>query len=81
MKKFYSEIGFGNKTFLSTEIENDDEEYRVDGFLIPDKIKDFYFRLWIFKKVLIISISEGFKLQTKNKNNFKILFGISGEIL
>ena len=78
MKRIYSEIGFGNKTFLSTEIEENEKEYRKSKFITPNKIDDYYFRLWIFKKVLIISTKDGIKFTQKNKNKFKILFGIGG---
>ena len=37
MKKIYAEIGIGNKTFLSTEIETDNKEYRIDSFIKQKK--------------------------------------------
>lgn len=82
-KYVYSEIGIGNETFFSTEIEiieNNKEikEYRVSKFIKPKHIKGIYLRIWIFKKVLIISTKEGFKIQNKKKNKLKILFGIQG---
>lgn len=78
MKKIYAELGFGNDTFLSTEVEQGDTEYRIPKFVLPKKIKDVYFRFWIFKKVFIFSIPEGIKIKSKNKNNLKILFGVGG---
>ena len=42
--KIFAEIGIGNETFLSTEFEEVDKEYRVPGFIIPKKINGFYFR-------------------------------------
>jgi len=80
MKKSFAEIGLGNKTFLSTEIEEGDKEYRISSFVLPKKINEFYFRFWIFKKVFILSTSSGFKIKSKDKNNIKILFGVGGEI-
>ena len=80
MKKSFAEIGWGNKTFLSTEIEERDKEYRISSFVLPKKINEFYFRFWIFKKVFILSTSSGFKIKSKDKNNIKILFGVGGEI-
>jgi len=77
-EKIFAEIGFGNENFFSTEIERGEDEKRKKGFLKQKKIKDYYFRLWILKYVFIISLSEGFKLNKKNKNKFKILFGIEG---
>ena len=77
-EKIFAEIGFGNENFFSTEIERGEDEKRIKGFSKPKKIKDYYFRLWVLKYVFIISLSEGFKLNKKNKNKFKILFGIEG---
>ena len=80
MKKVYAEIGFGNDTFLSTEIEEGDSEYRVPKFSMPPKINGYYFRFWIFKKVFIFSTNHGFETKNKDRNKLKILFGISGEM-
>ncbi len=77
-KKIYAEIGFGNKNFLSTEIEEGKKEYRIPKLLLPKKIKSFYFRFWIFKRVIVLSSNGGFSITKKNKNKFKILLGISG---
>lgn len=79
MKKIFAEIGFGNDTFLSTEIEEANNEYRVPKLILPKKIGGFYFRFWIFKKVFILSTNHGFEIKNKDKNRLKILFGVSGE--
>jgi len=79
MKNVFAEIGFGNDTFLSTEFEDGDSEYRVPKFVIPNKILGFYFRIWIFKKVFILSTNDGFETNKKDRNKLKILFGINGE--
>lgn len=79
MKKVFAEIGFGNETFLSTEFEEGESEYRVPRFVVPKKIRDFYFRFWIFKTVFILSTNRGFEMKKKDRNKLKILFGISGE--
>lgn len=79
MKTIYAEIGFGNETFFSTEIEEDEKEYRVAKLIFPKKIKDLYLRFWIFKKVFIFSIKDGFVIMNKDKNKLKILFGIRGD--
>ena len=71
-------MGVGNDSFLSTEFEEGDKEYRVPKFSIPKKITEIYIRFWVFKKVFILSSKDGIKLMTKEKNKFKILFGISG---
>jgi len=79
MKKVFAEIGFGNETFLSTEFEESGSEYRIPRFIKPEKIKSYYLRFWIFKKVFILSTNHGFEITKKNRNKLKILFGISGE--
>ena len=78
IKKVYAEIGFGNDSFLSTEVEEGEKEYRIPKLIIPKKINEFYLRFWVFKKVLIISTIDGVKIKNKNKNKLKILFGIGG---
>lgn len=78
MKKVFAEIGLGNDTILSTEFEEEDTEYRVSKFVVPNKINGFYFRIWLFKDVFILSSNHGFEMKKKNRNKLKILFGISG---
>lgn len=77
--KVFAEIGFGNDTFLSTEFEEGSNEYRISRFVIPNKICGFYFRIWVFKNVFILSTKDGFKRNRKDRDKLKILFGISGE--
>ena len=77
-EKIYAEIGFGNDTFISTEVEKGKKEYRMDEFIKPKKVNGIYLRIWVLKKVLIISTYNGFKIITKNKNKFKLLFGVEG---
>lgn len=79
MKKVFAEIGFGNETFLSTEIEDGLDEQRVPYFVLPMKIKELYLRFWIFKKVFILSTKDGFKIKTKDRNKIKLIFGVGGE--
>ena len=77
--RFFTEIGIGNPTFINTETEYPNgKEIRTPGF-IRMKVIGLYFRLWIKRKVIIISSVEGFKIQEKNRNNFKLLFGIIGK--
>lgn len=80
-KKIYAEIGFGNDSILSTEIEKGSKEYRVKKFIFPRKIESFYIRFWIFRKVLVLSSNQGLLVGSKNKNKLKILFGISGYLI
>jgi len=75
--KIYSEIGYGNESFVSSEIEYEDgTEVRVKGFLVKS-ITEVYFRLWIKKVVYIYSSKEGFKKTTKTKNKFKLIIGFA----
>jgi hypothetical protein len=78
MEKIYAEVGFGNDTFFSTEIENEGKEYRVPGFIKPKRISGYYLRLWIFKSIIILSTNPGLEIVKKDKNRLKILFGMSG---
>jgi len=77
-EKIFAEIGIGNETFLSTEIEKGCSEKRVKGFFVPKKIDNLYFRFWAFRFVLIIS-TKGIKTMKKKKSKFKLLFGVGGE--
>lgn len=79
MQEVFAEMGFGNGTFFSTEIEEGGAENRVPKFIRPQKITGLYFRLWIGRKVLIISTRNGIEIETRDKKKFKILFGIRGE--
>ncbi|MFA6523969.1 MAG: DUF3977 family protein [Candidatus Paceibacterota bacterium] len=79
MKKVFTEIGIGNDTFFSTEFEEENSEYRISKFILPNKITGFYFRFWLFKKVFILSSNKGFEIVRKDRNRLKILFGISGK--
>lgn len=77
--KIFAEIGIGNKSFCSTEIEKGKLEHRIKGFLIPPKIKGFYLRVWIGKIVFAISSNRFFNKQIKKRAKFKLLFGVEGE--
>ncbi len=83
MKKVFAEIGLGNGSFLSTEFEEGDgenkREYRIPKFIRPEKIYDYHLRFWIFKWMLILSTKDGILTRRKDRNKFKILFGVGGE--
>ena len=77
----YIELGLGNTYLLRTEVElNNDYEFEVKGILGGIKFKSLYFRIWIGKKVFIFDTEEGFKTKVKNKNKFKMIFGIKSDI-
>lgn len=73
----YAEIGYGNPTFLSTEIEyQNGTECRVPGFRISH-ITEIYLRVWIGKKVFVLSKS-GVSVKFKSVRRFKIVLGFQG---
>ncbi|MBP9759959.1 MAG: DUF3977 family protein [Candidatus Pacebacteria bacterium] len=74
----YAECGIGNDTFLSTEVEEGEREYRVSRFVLPVNISGLYMRVWIGKKVYILSTNKGFDTKKKERNTFKLIFGVSG---
>ena len=76
--KIFSEIGFGNRSFCSSEIEKGSLEHRVKGFIIPKKIVGFYIRVWIGKRVYAISTNRFFNITKKDRAKFKFIFGIEG---
>ena len=78
-EKIYTEVGLGNDSFFSTEIEKGKKEYRLNKYIKPKKVNGFYLRFWIFKKVIILSTKDGIKIISKDNNKLKILFGIEGE--
>ena len=78
MAKIFTEMGYGNGTFFSTEIEEGDREYRIPKFVKPTEIEGFYFRFWFFKTVFAFSTERGFNVQKKTENKLKILFGVRG---
>ena len=77
-KKVFAEVGLGNETFLSTEVETGKTEERINKFIRPKKINGFYFRIWMFKRVIIFSTYDGIKLQKKQQNRLKIILGVEG---
>lgn len=78
MKKYYTEIGIGNDTFINTETEYPDgSETRASGF-VKMKLTEVYIRIWLGKKVFILSSKDGFKIQTKGKAKLKVLLGFAG---
>ena len=76
--KKYIEIGFGNPSFINTEIEYEcGTEERFKG-IKPLKIEGIYVRIWVGKSMFVMSTNEGFKRKIKGRRSFKILLGFSG---
>ncbi|WP_078395716.1 DUF3977 family protein [Shouchella patagoniensis] len=73
----FIEFGIGNTWIIRTETELEDgTEYEEKGIKGPIKFHSLYLRIWIGKTVLIADLKEGFKRQKKNRNQFKVIFGI-----
>ncbi len=68
-----------NWIWASYEIEEWEKETRGLGWkkIRIKEIKDIYFRLWIFKKVLVVSTRTWFNLKNKSKIWLKIIFWFS----
>jgi len=77
-EKIFSEVGLGNESFISTEIEKGKKEYRLPKFIKPKITNGVYLRVWIFKKVLILSTYSGIKVINRNNNKFKLILGLEG---
>lgn len=80
----FTEFGFDvnnnrNIIGINTELEdmNGNDLCRVPGF-VKMKVKEFYFRIWVFKYCLSLGTGE-FSLERKDRNNFKLLVGVAGE--
>ena len=82
MRTYFCEIGYGNDTFISTEIvEPNGDDFRARRFMVRKPIA-IYFRLWIKRKVYVLSTNKFFEIRKKPKRprkGIKILFGIQSE--
>lgn len=67
-------LGFGR----SVEIEHPDGSEERLKSSIRLKNVSYYFRFWIFKRVLILS-RNGLEVKSKGRNNLKIVWGLAGE--
>jgi len=77
--KVFTEIGYGNGSFFSTEIEKGEREHRLKKFILPKSINSFYFRIWLGKNNYVCSsLKPFFFIKPKGRVEFKILFGIFG---
>lgn len=75
--KIFTEIGYGNTSFISTEVEIGEYEHRLRGF-VRMKLVAAYFRIWIGKTVVVLSTNNGFEVKNKSKRKFKVLLGFYG---
>lgn len=75
--RIFTEIGFGNASFINTEIEIGDRERRVRG-CVRMHVQGVYLRVWIGRRVWILSTRQGYKTMMKNRSTFKLLLGFEG---
>lgn len=75
--KIFTEIGIGNQSFISTEVERGEREHRVRGF-IRMRVRAIYLRLWVGRTAYILSTKRGFETMPKNRKAFKLLLGFEG---
>jgi hypothetical protein len=67
--KVYTEIGFGNETFINTELEdNNGNETRQAGF-VSFSLKGIYLCVWAGYKVFVVSTVNGFSITKKQSVN------------
>ncbi len=77
----YIEIGVGNTWIIRTETENEDgTEIEQKGIVKPIIYHSTYLRIWLGKSVFILDSKDGFKKITKNRNGFKLIFGIASHL-
>lgn len=73
----FIEFGIGNTWLVRTETElTDGTENEEKGIVGPIQFQSAYIRVWVWKTVLILDLKEGIKLKKKNRNEFKVIFGI-----
>jgi len=72
----FTEFGFGNTGFVSTEFEFDDQEIRIRGFYGISNFTDPYIRIWIGKRVFVLS-KHGAKVIRKPYRAFKWIIGFA----
>jgi uncharacterized protein DUF3977 len=78
--KVFTELGYGNPSFISTEVElPDGREYRQAGF-VRIWIEGVYLRIWLGTRVFILSSQDGLKMQRKDRKAIKMLVGIQGRM-
>jgi hypothetical protein len=73
----YIEFGIGNRWLVRTETEFDDgSEIEERGIVRPIKFHSVYLRFWVEKNVIILNTREGWIHMKKDRNKFKLIFGI-----
>ena len=70
----FAEIGVGNPTLISTEVESGDAEYRIPRWEVGEFVS-VYVRVVLFGVALIVDSREGVKMKG-NRHAFKLLVGV-----
>lgn len=68
-----NKFGFG----INSEIEHTDYEERLSGF-IRMRVTEVYLRIWLGRRVVVLSLFNGIKTMRKNRLNIKIVVGVAG---
>ena len=77
--EIFTEIGLGNPSFVSREIEKDGREKRIKG-CVRYRIRGVYLRLWLGYRVIILSTLNGFEIEQKPRRAFKFILGVRGYV-
>ncbi len=77
--QIFTEIGFGNPHFVSTEIEKNGREKRIKK-RVCYRVTGIYLRIWIGRRVAILSTRNGFEIEKKTRSTFKLILGCRGSI-
>ena len=72
--EIYTEFGIGNEHIVSTEVDYGDSEIRFKGFCGVHSLNNPYIRIWMGKRVVIISM-DGIKITKKARSTFKCVIG------
>lgn len=76
--KVFTELGYGNSSLISTEIELPDGcAYRQASF-VSMRVEGVYLRIWLGTRGFILSSRIGLKILKKDRKSFKMLVGIHG---
>jgi len=76
--KVFTELGYGNSSLVSTEIElPDGREYRQASF-VSMRVEGVYIRIWVGNRGCILSSLNGLRIFRKDRKKIKVLIGIQG---
>jgi hypothetical protein len=71
----YCEIGIGNPSIFSTEIESSRREIRIKGVRFSSlRVRTIYLRIWVGRRVAVIDW-RGLSIRSKSRRSFKVVLG------